>query len=143
VLATAVLAFLPLLYSLQIGQFSISMCLALVGFWRAFARGRDGRAALWLLVLTVKPQLLPVPLLLVLASRRPRILGWLCLWGAPFALVTSFVLGPRVWLDYPAHARRLEGFVAGGSHDHMLNLRGLLTRLAGPGHDGSILVVSV
>jgi hypothetical protein len=142
VLATAVLAFLPLLYALQIGQFSIAMTLALVGFWRAFADGRDARAGLWLLVLTVKPQLLPVPLLLMLASRRPRILGWLCLWGAPPALAASLVLGPRVWLDYPAYARRLEGFVAGGSHDHMLNLRGLLTRLAGPGHDAPIFAAS-
>jgi hypothetical protein len=138
VLATAVLAFLPLLYALQIGQFSISMTLALVGFWRAFAGKHDARAGLWLLALTIKPQLLPVPLLVLLASRRFRPLGWLCLWGAPLFILASVVLGPRVWLDYPAAARHLEGFVAGGSHDHMLNLRGLLTRLAGPGHDGPI-----
>jgi Glycosyltransferase family 87 len=142
VVATAVLAFLPLLYSLQIGQLSIAMTLALVGLWRAFVRGRDAHAGLWLLALTIKPQLLPVPLLLLLATRRLRPLGWLCLWAAPLALVASVVLGPRVWLDYPAYARRLEGFVAGGSHDHMLNLRGFLTRLAGPGHDGAIFAVS-
>jgi hypothetical protein len=140
VLATAVLAFLPLLYALQIGQLSISMTLALVGFWRAFARGRDARAGLWLLALTLKPQLLPVPLLVLLASRRLRPLGWLCAWGAPIVVLASFVLGPRVWQDYPAAVRHLEGFVAGGSHDRMLNLRGLLTRLAGPGHDGPIFV---
>jgi hypothetical protein len=138
VLAAAVLAFLPLLYALQIGQTSISMTLALVGFWRAFAGRRDARAGLWLLALTLKPQLLPVPLLVLLASRRFRPVAWLCLWGAPLFVLASVVLGLRVWLDYPAAARHLEGFVAGGSHDHMLNLRGLLTRLAGPGHDGPI-----
>jgi hypothetical protein len=141
VLATAVLAFLPLLYALQIGQFSISMALALVGFWRAFVSGRDARAGLWLLALTIKPQLLPVPLLVLLASRRLRPVGWLCVWAAPFVVLSSVVLGSHVWRLYPAAARHLEGFVAGGSHDHMLNLRGLLTRLAGPGHDGPIFTV--
>jgi hypothetical protein len=142
VLATAVLAFLPLLYALQIGQLSIAMTLVLVGFWRSFSGGRDRLAALWLLALTIKPQLLPVPLLLVLASRRFAIIAWLCAWAAPLALVTSLVLGARVWLEYPGYARHLEGFVAGGSHDHMLNLRGLLTRLLGRGHDGPIFAVS-
>jgi hypothetical protein len=144
VLATAVVAFLPLLYALQIGQlYSIAVTVALVGFWCSFSRGHDGRAALWLLALTVKPQLLPVPLLLVLATRRFRIAGWLALAATPFVLVASVVLGPRVWLDYPAAARHLEGFVAGGSHDHMLNLRGLLTRLFGLGYDEPIFVASV
>jgi hypothetical protein len=142
VLATAVAAFLPLLYALQIGQLSIAMTAALVGFWRAFARGRDAQAGLWLLALTVKPQLLPVPLLLLLATRRWRPLAWLAAVGAPLAAVAAAVLGPRAWLDYPAHARRLEGYVAGGSHDHMLNLRGFFTRLAGPGHDGAIFAAS-
>jgi hypothetical protein len=140
VVASAIAAFLPLLYALQIGQLSIAVVLALVGFWRAFAAGRDARAALWLLALTAKPQLLPVPLVLLLASGRLRVLGWLCLELLPLAILTTVVLGPRVWLDYPAYAKRLEGFVAGGSHDHMLNLRGFLTRLAGPGHDGPILI---
>jgi hypothetical protein len=141
VLATAVLAFLPLLYALQIGQFSIAVTVAVVGFWRAFDRGRDVQAGLWLLALTVKPQLLPVPLLLLLASRRLRPIAWLCVWAAPLVAVATWVLGPRAWLDYPAAARRLEQYVAGGSHDHMLNLRGLLTRLLGFGHEQGIFAL--
>ena len=142
VAATAVLAFLPLLYALQIGQISIAMTLALVGFWRAFARARDAQAGLGLLALTVKPQLWPVPLLLLLATRRLRPVAWLALAGMPLVLAACLVLGPRAWLDYPAAARRLEGFVAGGGHDHMLNLRGCLTRLVGVGHPGAVLAIS-
>jgi hypothetical protein len=143
VLATAVVAFLPVLYTLQIGQFSIIVAVALVGFWRAFDRGQDARAGLWLLALTIKPQLLPVPLLLLLASRRLRPLAWSCLWAAPLVALATLVMGPRVWLAYPAAARRLEQYVAGGSHDYMLNLRGLLTRLAGLGHERPIFGVCV
>jgi hypothetical protein len=142
VLATAVLAFLPLLYTLQIGQFSIAMTVALLGFWRAFERGRDARAGAWLLALTIKAQLLPVPFLLLLAARRFRPLGWLAVWAAPIVALATAVLGVRAWRDYPAAVRYLEGFVAGGSHDHMLNLRGWLTRLAGPGHDRVIVAAS-
>lgn len=141
-LATALAAFLPVLYGFQIGQLSVAMTLALVGFWRAFDRWSDWQAGLWLLALTVKPQLLVVPLLLLLASRRWRAFAWSCAWGAPLVLAAALVMGPRVWLDYPAYARHLEGFVAGGSHDYMLNLRGLLTRIAGPGHDAGIFKVS-
>jgi hypothetical protein len=142
ILATAVLGFLPLLYALQIGQMSIVMTLALLGFWRAFASARDAEAGAWLLVLSAKPQLLPVPLLLLAATRRWRPVAWLAAWAAPLVAAAAVVLGPRAFLEYPGRARKLEGFVAGGSHDHMLNLRGWLTRLAGAGHDEAIFVAS-
>jgi hypothetical protein len=142
ILATAVLAFLPLLYALQIGQMSIAMTLALIGFWRAFERDRDAEAGAWLLLLSAKPQLLPVPLLLLAATRRWRPAAWLAVWAAPLVAAAAAVLGARAFVEYPARARRLEGFVAGGSHDHMLNLRGWLTRLAGAGHDDAIFVAS-
>jgi hypothetical protein len=118
------------------------MTVALLGFWRAFERGRDARAGAWLLALTIKAQLLPVPFLLLLAARRFRPLGWLAVWAAPIVALATAVLGVRAWRDYPAAVRYLEGFVAGGSHDHMLNLRGWLTRLAGPGHDRVIVAAS-
>lgn len=142
VLATAVAAFLPVLYTLQIGQLSIAMTLALVVFWEAFERRRDALAGAALLALTVKPQLLVVPLLLLLASRRWRAFAWSCAWGAPLVLASVARLGPRSWIDYPAHVRRLEGFVAGGSHDFMLNVRGTLTRLFGSQRERPIVGVS-
>jgi hypothetical protein len=141
VLATAVVAFLPLLYALEIGQLSIIMTVALIGFWRAFDRRRDVEAGAWLLAVTVKPQLLPVPLLLLLAARRFRPVVWMAVWAAPIVAVATAVLGAGVWRGYPAAVRRLEGYVAGGSHDHMLNLRGLLSRLFGLDHDRPIVIV--
>ena len=141
VLATAVLAFLPLLYAMQIGQLSIVMTAALVGFWRAFDRRRDAEAGAWLLALTVKAQLLPVPCLLLLAARRFRPVVWAAVWSAPIVILATAVLGARAWAAYPEAVRHLEGFVAGGSHDHMLNLRGLLTRLFGLSHDRAIVAV--
>lgn len=141
VLATAVTAFLPLLYAMQIGQLSIAMTAALVGFWRAFDRRRDAEAGAWLLALTVKAQLLPVPCLLLLAARRFRPVAWAALWAAPIVALATAVLGAGAWRAYPEAVRHLEGFVAGGSHDHMLNLRGLLSRLFGLGHDRAIVAV--
>jgi hypothetical protein len=141
VLGTAVLAFLPLLYALQIGQLSIAMTVALIGFWRAFDRRRDAEAGAWLLALTVKAQLLPVPCLVLLAARRLRPVGWMAIWAAPIVALATAVLGVGAWRAYPEAVRHLEGFVAGGSHDHMLNLRGLLSRLFGLDHDRAIVAV--
>jgi hypothetical protein len=98
---------------------------------------------LWLALLTIKPQLLVVPLLIVAATRRWRPVAWLCAWSAPAVLATTVVLGPRIWIDYPGHMRHLEQFVGGGPYEHMLNLRGCLQRLAGAGHDQAIFSVSI
>jgi hypothetical protein len=143
IVGSAVLGFLPLLYTLQIGQLAIFMTLAVVGFLRALHARQDRRAGLWLTLLTIKPQLMIGPLLLVALTRRWRSLAWLCAWSAPVVIATAAVLGPRIWIDYPGHLHHLERFVGAGGYDCMLNLRGSLTRWVGPGHDQTVLAASV
>ncbi|HSS38751.1 MAG TPA: glycosyltransferase 87 family protein, partial [Polyangia bacterium] len=87
----------------------------------------------WLLSLALlagKPQLLPAILLWLVARR-----AWPTLWrgavaGAVLVAVPLLALGPHVWGDYFRHVHTLERFFAPGLPVNMVNLRGLLLRLA-------------
>ncbi|MES1166299.1 MAG: glycosyltransferase family 87 protein, partial [Verrucomicrobiota bacterium] len=123
-------AFFPVLSNLALGQLSLPLAVAAVELFRAVRAGRPTKAALCLAVLAMKPQLLPA-IGLWLVSRR----AWRTLWrgaaaGAVLALVPLIALGPRVWVDYFRHVHTLERFFAPGLPVNMVNVRGLLLRLA-------------
>ena len=130
-IALAVLAFHPVFCAIKQGQTSILLALAVLSLYQAAEEDRAWAGGAWLLVLTIKPQLVPM-LVVYLAARR----SWRPLWcgGALIAAsagVTAIVLGPSVWIDYLRHVRPLEQFWGTGTPDYMLNLRGGLTRLFG------------
>ena len=130
-IALAVLAFYPVFCAIKQGQTSILLALAVLGVYRADEDDRAWAGGAWLLVLTIKPQLVPM-LLLYLAARR----SWRLLWCGGVLIagavgVTAIVLGPTVWIDYLRHVRPLEQFWGTGTPEYMLNLRGWLTRMFG------------
>jgi glycosyl transferase family 87 len=130
-LALAVLAFHPVFCALKQGQTSILLALAVLGVYRAANSDRRWAGAAWLVVLTIKPQLVPL-LAVYLAARR----SWDLLWraavlGSIAVVVTAIVLGPAVWIQYLGHVRQLEHFWGTGTPEYMLNVRGLLTRVFG------------
>ena len=130
-IALAVLAFHPVFCAIKQGQTSILLALAVLGLYRAAEDDRAWTGGAWLLVLTIKPQLVPM-LVVYLAARR----SWRLLWCggaliAASAVVTAIVLGPSVWIDYLRHVRPLEQFWGTGTPEYMLNARGALTRLFG------------
>jgi hypothetical protein len=57
---------------------------------------------------------------------------------AAAAMVTAVCLGPAIWIDYVRHVGDLEHFFGTGTPDHMLNVRGALTRVAGAGNQAPI-----
>jgi len=101
------------------GQTSILLALAVLGLYRAGQSDRRWAGGMWLLVLTIKPQLVPM-LVVYLAARR----RWRILWcgGALIAVsiaVTAIVLGPSVWLDYVRSVRPLEQFWGTGTPEYI------------------------
>jgi hypothetical protein len=137
---TAVGAFWPLFYAVQVGQLTPLLLLALLQLYLALDRGHDARAGAWLFVASAKPQLLVLLPLLLLLSRRPRALAWAALFGAAAVAVTGLTLGWSVWPRYVSSVGALEPFFAQGTPEHMVSLRGLLSLLFGATR--SILVVT-
>jgi hypothetical protein len=132
--AVTLAGFYPVFETLRQGQVSLLLAVAAFRFVDATHARRPRAAAGWLLVLSIKPQILP-PLLAVLAARREwRTLAWAGALGASAVLLTAAILGPSVWLDYARNLRALERFFAAGTPEHMPTVRGLVARLLGARH---------
>jgi hypothetical protein len=146
VVATAIAAFWPLFYAVEIGQLSVLLALALLRLRAALAANAAARAGAWLFVLGVKPQLLPLLVALLAAYGCWRALGWAALFAGAAVAATGGALGWRVWRDWLANLGHLESFFAQGTPDHMTNLRGvvaLLTGTAGPSLAASTIVLAL
>jgi hypothetical protein len=127
----ALLAYYPVFYTIGIGQLSLLLAVSAFELCRALEGQRPLTAAVWLIVLSIKPQLLP-PLLLLLALRGHwRTLGWAAALGVGVAAICAALLGSSIWLDYLRNVRGLEQFFAAGTPAYMMNLRGALTRVLG------------
>lgn len=125
-----VFAFFPVLSNLALGQLSLPLAVAAFELFRAAREGRPTKGAVALAVLAVKPQLLPAVAMWLVSRRAWPTLRRGLVAGAILAIVPAVALGPRVWLDYFRHVHALERFYAPGLPLNMVNLRGLMLRLA-------------
>lgn len=135
VVYTAVGAFWPVFYAVQIGQLSPLLLLALLRLYLALdaapGAARDARAGAWLFVLGAKPQLLLVLPLMLLLAGRGRAVAWAVAFGAAAVVVTGLALGWDVWSGYARGIGAIERYFAQGTPEHMVSLRGLLSPLFG------------
>jgi hypothetical protein len=138
IVTSALFAFFPVFHTLNIGQMSILLAVAALGLHRAMETSRPRAGAAWFLALTIKPQLMPAVVVLLIARRCWRLLAYAMGALALAAAITAVVLGPAIWLDYVRQVGPLEHFFAQGTPAHMLNLRGSLTRALGSSAQPSI-----
>lgn len=131
ILASAVLGFCPVVCAVRQGQPSILLAVAVLGLYRAAKAARHWTAGAWLVVLTIKPQLVPMVVIYLAARRQWRLLGCASAMLAIVVAITAVALGPRIWVDYLYQVRVLEHFWGSGTPDYMLNVRGALTRMIG------------
>ena len=128
-LGTAVLAFPPLMETVTLGCSLLLMLACFIQSYVALKRGRDGQAGVWLVIGSIKPQLVLLPGLMLLAGRRWRAIAIGTLVGGALALIASLALGPAVWRDYLAMLGRYtaEFDRLSVKPQLMWNLRGTLT----------------
>jgi hypothetical protein len=130
-LVSALLGFYPMFWAIRQGQTSALLALAVVGVYRAVKAKRHWAAGSWLVVLTIKPQLVPMVIVYLAARRCWRVLFCGGVLAAISVVVTAVALGPMVWFDYLVQVRHLEHFWGTGTPEYMLNVRGSLTRIFG------------
>jgi hypothetical protein len=131
ILGSAVLGFCPVVSALRQGQPSILLAVAVLGLYRAAKAARHWTGGAWLVVLTIKPQLVPIVVIYLAARRNWRLLGCASAILAIVVAITAAALGPTIWFDYVHQVRVLEHFWGSGTPDQMLNVRGALTRMIG------------
>jgi hypothetical protein len=126
-----VLGFYPVFCAVRQGQPSILLAVAVLGVYRAARAARHWTGGAWLVVLTIKPQLVPMVVVYLAARRHWRLLGCASAMLAIVVSITAVALGPMIWFDYLRQVRVLEHFWGSGTPDYMLNVRGALTRMIG------------
>jgi hypothetical protein len=132
--ATALLGAFPVFLTLREGQVAILLAVAFLGLYTATRDGRAPAAAGWLLVLSLKPQFLPLPLALLVARRQGRTLAHAAAYGGLALLATAAALGPGIFGRYLRGLEALQSHLGRGEPGAMLNLRGLLVRTLGAEH---------
>jgi hypothetical protein len=138
VLSSALVAFYPVFCAFGNAQTSILLALAVLGLYRAVEQSRALAAAGWLVVISIKPQLLPMLVIYLIARRCWRAIAWSAIMFAAVAVLTAAVLGPSIWFQYLVQLPHLERFWGTGTPEYMLNVRGILTRIMGTGAQDSI-----
>lgn len=132
-LVSAVVAFPPLLFTFQLGAFSLLMLLCVLQYYWSLKQGRDRSAGLWLLLGTVKPQVLLLPGVLLISARRWRTLGTALLGGGILAALSGALLGWRSWAGFAAALRTVNGYfgIFGIVPATMYNFKGTLALILG------------
>jgi hypothetical protein len=129
-LFTTILATEVFWYSLATRTLTIIVFAFLIEYYLALRERRDGRAAVWLIAATVKPQLIFLPALIPLARGRWRLVGIACVLGLIIGLAVSLMLGFQIWLEYFRLLREVSthGELYGATPLLMNNLRMILHR---------------
>jgi Glycosyltransferase family 87 len=134
-IATALLGSFPVFLTLREGQVAILLAVAFLGLYTATQQGRSPVAAGWLLVLSLKPQLVPLPLALLVARRQGRTLAYAAVFAAAALIVSAAALGPAIFGRYLGGLGALQAHLGRGVPGAMLSLRGLLVRTLGAEHE--------
>jgi hypothetical protein len=140
VLSMAACSYLPLIRGLMLGQNSALVLLGLCALYVSLKRGNDGWAGAALLLVSLKPQILPAVLLLLVLQRHWKALAIFV--GLLAALSVAVI--PLMGLTWPVDYLNLLVGVAGwagiGAIDPaiMHNWRGLLTNLFGDSAPGLV-----
>jgi len=99
-LFSGMLAFPPLFITCMLGTFSLLILVCVLHYVCALRRGHEGRAGLWLVLGTIKPQLMALPGLVVVGGRRWRALASVLLAGGVLVLVSGLLLGWASWIGF-------------------------------------------
>ncbi len=143
-LLAALVSFPMLVVTVFKGQLSLVLLLCVIGWIEALRRGSDLGVAGWLLLGSVKPQLIIVPVLLTIMARRWRALFVLAAGAASVLVLCALLLGPSCLTGFIAATRWIDA-----CYDHrlvypayMYNFKGFLTLLLDLNHLPLIKVLS-
>jgi hypothetical protein len=144
-LITTILAFWPLTNTFLLGQFSLLILLGLLQMYIAIRHSRLGKAGFWLVLLTIKPQTLPIPGMIVLNKRNWHGAVTTAISGIAIIIFSSIFLGIGTWIQYiqvlPTVSNNFGKF--GFIPDIQYTLRGLLTNILGYSQASIINIISI
>ena len=144
-MVSAVAAFPPLFFTLQLGSFSLILLLSMLHYYLALKRGHDNAAGWWWLLGTIKPQVMLLPGLLLLSARRWRTLGIISLGGGLAMALSSLILGWQSWGGFVRALQTVNTFygIFGIVPTTTYNLKGTLALIMGNAQGALINQISL
>jgi hypothetical protein len=132
-LALACISFWPVFRSLRLGQNSPLLLLGMCGVYAAARRGNDRLAGLYLLLVALKPQILPLVILALLVTGRWRSVAWFAGVLAIVCIAIMPLLGAQWPLQYgDMLLKSVSGSGVVGIHPEIMHSwRGFATDLVG------------
>jgi alpha-1,2-mannosyltransferase len=144
VVLITLLAFPPMFITFQLGQTALFSLVCLLGFVWGVKHNRPWTVALCLTLATVKPQLVLVPVVFLIATGRWRELGLSVTLLVPWVALTGFMLGWGVWPAFAEQLRQVANQFGGFGVKPlvMYNLKSVLTAALGAERAGLINALS-
>jgi hypothetical protein len=134
-----------MLINYLLGAYSLLMLICLLQFTDCLRRNRPIKVGCWFMIGMLKPQVLVLPGVVLLAARRWRALFFSLLGIFTLFLLSSLVLGWNTWPDFLHQLQAVTNFFGKYGIDprDMYNFRGTLALLLGIEHANLINGLSI
>lgn len=130
----AFVSFPMLFVTIYKGQLSLIILLCIVLWIREMRKGNDLATAVWLLIGSIKPQLIVAPFLLTILARRWKALAYFAAGGTLITAVCAISLGTGVIRDFAHSMLNIDSnFIVTPLLVYMYNFKGFLTLILGLG----------
>ncbi len=128
----------------KLGNHSLFVLLSILGCYYSLKKGSEFSAGAWLALGTIKPQLILMPVIMLMIGKNWRALSGFFLTVFPFMLISVYMLGWKIWLEYFNLLDEISGYMdfMGFYPSAMYNLKAVLYSVLGSQYDSEILFVS-
>jgi len=118
----------PIYYTFILGNHSLFILLSISGCYYSLKKGKDFYAGAWLALGTIKPQLILMPVVMLIVGKKWKAMGGFVLTVLPFMIMSTYMLGWKVWLEYLSVLREAAQYsnFMGFYPSAMYNLKGTL-----------------
>jgi len=132
-------------YSLIIGNYSIFILLSILGFYYSIKKKNDFSAGAWLALGSVKPQLVLMPVLMLIAGKKWKSVSGFVVSILPFIALSIYMFGWKIWIYYLIIIKEFGKYLdyMGVYPEAMYNLKGILYSISGNQHVNAITTLTL
>jgi hypothetical protein len=145
IMTVCILAFWPLIHTFLLGQFSLFFLICILQMYIAMRNSKLGIAGLWLILLSIKPQTLLVPVAMTINKRYWRVAASAAIAGLGIVIFSSLFLGMGIWFQYIKVLPTMSSYFGrfGFLPNIQYTVRGILTNILGYSQASLINTISI
>ena len=140
-----ILAFWPLTITFLHGQFSLLLLICLLQLYKTMQKSQLTRAGFWLVLLSIKPQTILLPLMTTINKRYWRVFASAVIFGFSIVFLSALFLGFGTWRRYLQVLPTMNNIYGnfGFYPDLQYTFRGVITNIFGYSQANLINMISI